>query len=124
MELSDGLTAEIIMNLQNRSNTKQLLHRVVSYLNYDDLEMLYSVLTNSCSGDGFWELVQTAYFLQKYLNRVDRSFYYSFYEEKEYVDLEEMQMMGFANNYSKCFLWLPNQYKNILDFISSLFPSL
>lgn len=62
----------------------------------------------------FYRLATVLIYFKKYLNRVDRSMYYMFYDEKSFIPLEETFIINIARKEYHTFFQLTNSYETLL----------
>lgn len=96
---------------------------LLPFLSEEDLEAVGEAAAGSKCGNYFLELVRNARFLSHFINRTDKSLYFTFYAEPEYAAIERAQVAAVTQEGTGVFLRHQHALQAVQDMLRARVPA-
>lgn len=102
---------------------RNLAAAVLQFLSLEDLEAVAEAATGSNSANYFLQLVSNARFLSQFINRTDKSLYFTFFAEPEYRAIEAAQVGAVTQEGTGVFLRQQAALQEVMQMLREKVPA-
>jgi hypothetical protein len=96
---------------------------VLQFLSAEELQAIAEAASGSNSCNYFLLLVRNANFLSQFINRTDKSLYFTFFAEPEYRAIEAAQVAGVAQEGTGVFLAQHSAFEGVMRMLRERVPT-